>query len=158
MWRVVFSFVFHTTVPFPSLCNRLFYCFSRSRSPSLFFSSVFSFLKHKPFSLSSLTHLRFLQIQPIPSSPGITFCLFSFISLFNCVYLWWNPSSALYAIPTGTIRRFLIQSTRFYWCSCVFDCAVFFFSFWWIMGVENFMGFWICVLIFYWSVWIWCFG
>lgn len=121
--RVHISFVLHTTASFPFLRNWFFYC----SSLPLFFLR-FLFLKAQNlFSLSFLTHLRFLQIQPIPSSPGThPFCLFSFTSHSSTVSLIrFSPSFALYAIPAGLILRFLTQSLRFYCCSCNFDCGGF---------------------------------
>ena len=62
---------------------------------------------------------------------------------------------ALYAIPTGLILRFLTQSLRFCCCSFDLDCGFFSFSifFGWIVGIENFAGFWIWVWILWWSGW-----
>ena len=104
-----------------------------------------------------ITYLRFLQIQPIPSSPGThPFCLFSFTSHSSTVSLIrFNPFFALYAIPTGLILRFLTQSLRFCCCSFDLDCGFFSFSifFGWIVGIENFAGFWIWVWILWWSGW-----
>lgn len=151
--RVHISFVLHTTASFPFLRNWFFYC----SSLPLFFLR-FLFLKAQNlFSLSFLTHLRFLQIQPIPSSPGThPFCLFSFTSHSSTVSLIrFNPFFALYAIPTGLILRFLTQSLRFCCCSFDLDCGFFSFSifFGWIVGIENFAGFWIWVWILWWSGW-----
>lgn len=111
----------------PPFLSRVIGYFIVSLSVSPLFFLRFLFLKAQNFfSLSFLT-LRFLQIQPIPSSPGThPFCLFSFTSHSSTVSLIrFSPSFALYAIPAGLILRFLTQSLRFYCCSCNFDCGGF---------------------------------
>lgn len=141
----------------PPFLSRVIGYFIVSLSVSPLFFLRFLFLKAQNFfSLSFLT-LRFLQIQPIPSSPGThPFCLFSFTSHSSTVSLIrFNPFFALYAIPTGLILRFLTQSLRFCCCSFDLDCGFFSFSifFGWIVGIENFAGFWIWVWILWWSGW-----